>query len=415
MGLCFCRTDWGADVGVRLVSALVAPLEALRSTQLRTSRRLHVLTLAPFFPSVEDRAQGCFIAEPIRRIPEHGIASHCIAVSPFYRGAHRVIESESEWAAYYAFPGNLGLVTSGALLALAVRGRARDLNRLQSLDLIHAHAALPCGQAALAAAAEFKLPCIVSVHGLDVFAERQGGRWLGGVAKRLSVDVYRRATRIICISDKVRQQLPDHVRAKALVVYNGVDVEMFSPLPDPGSPVRILSVGNLIPTKGHALLLRAFARVQRALPSSELEIIGDGPERPRLESLAKDLGVYSRIRFQGRQDRRTVARAMQNCAVFALPSSYEGLGCVYLEAMACAKPVIGCAGQGIGEIIQDGYNGVLIPAGDESALADRLLVLLQDVMFRQKLGIAARQTVLQSYTLDHQAGRLAEIYRECAA
>lgn len=415
MGLNFYGVGADPEIGVRLVSVLVAPLDALRSAELRSSRRLHGLTLAPFFPSVEDPAQGCFIAEPIRRITQHGIASHCIAVSPFYRGAHRVSESESEWAAYYAFPGNLGLVTSRALLALAIRGRVRRLHRLQPLDLIHAHGALPCGQAALTAAAEFKVPCIVSVHGLDVFAERQGGRWVGGVAKRLSVEVYRHATRIICISEKVRQQLPDDVRAKALVVYNGVDVEMFSPLPDPGSLVRILSVGNLIPTKGHALLLRAFARVQRALPSSELEIIGDGPERPRLEELARDLGVYSQIKFRVRQDRRTVARAMQNCAVFALPSGYEGLGCVYLEAMACAKPVIGCAGQGIDEVIQDGHNGMLIPAGDESALADRLLTLLQDVTFRQRLGKQARQTVLQSYTLDHQAGRLAEIYRECAA
>jgi glycosyltransferase involved in cell wall biosynthesis len=106
---------------------------------------------------------------------------------------------------------------------------------------------------------------------------------------------------------------------------------------------------------------------------------------------------------------------MQNCAVFALPSRYEGLGCVYLEAMACAKPVIGCAGQGINEVIQDGQNGMLVPAGDESALSDRLLTLLQNAGMRSRLGIAARQTVLQSYTLDHQAGRLADIYRECLA
>jgi glycosyltransferase involved in cell wall biosynthesis len=89
------------------------------------------------------------------------------------------------------------------------------------------------------------------------------------------------------------------------------------------------------------------------------------------------------------------------------------LGCVYLEAMACAKPVIGCAGQGIDEIIRDGHNGMLIPPSDEIALADRLLALLQDVALRQRLGSVARQTVLQSHTLHHQAGRLAEIYREC--
>lgn len=397
------------------MSVLVAPLETLRSSEPRSSRRLNVLTLAPFFPSLEDPAQGGFIAEPIRRMSEHGIASHTIAVNPFYRGVRRVSEDESEWTTYYALPGNLGLVTSGALLARAVRARVRKLRRVQPLDLIHAHAALPCGQAALAIAAEFDLPYVVSVHGLDVFAERQCGRWLGGAAKRLSMDVYRRAARIVCISEKVRQQLPYDLQAKASVVYNGVDAEMFSVAPKPNLPMRILSVGNLIPTKDHALLLRAFARVHRTLPDSEVEIIGDGPERPRLDELARDLGVDSRITFRGRQDRQTVALAMQNCAVFALPSRYEGLGCVYLEAMACARPVIGCAGQGIDEVIQDGRNGMLIPAGDDSALADRLITLLQDAPLRQSLGVAARQTVLQSYTLDHQAGKLAQIYQECVA
>jgi teichuronic acid biosynthesis glycosyltransferase TuaC len=397
------------------VSVLVAPLETLRSSDPRSSKRLKVLTLAPFFPSVEDPVQGCFIAEPIRRISAQGIESHVVAVNPFYRGSRRASEAQSEWTTYYALPGNVGLVTSGASLARALRRRVSELQKSQAIDLIHAHAALPCGEAALTVAADLKVPCVVSVHGLDVFADRQCGRWLGPVAKRRSSDVYRHARKIVCISERVRQQLPFDLQAKAAVVYNGVDAEMFSAAREAGSSARIVSVGNLIPTKDHALLLRAFARVQRTLPESELEIIGAGPERLRLEELAKDLAIHSRVAFRGRQDRQTVASAMQNCAVFALPSRYEGLGCVYLEAMSCAKPVIGCSGQGIDEIIRDGQNGMLVPAGDETALADRLVELLQNVSLRQRLGVAARQTVLQSYTLDQQAGRLADIYRECVA
>lgn len=397
------------------MSVLVAPLETLRSSEPRSSRRLSVLTLTPFFPSAEHPSQGCFIAEPIRRMSGSGVESHVIAVNPFYRGVRRASETQSEWTTYYALPGNLGLVTSGALLTGALRSRVNELHKSQPIDLIHAHAALPCGEAALSMAAELRVPCVVSVHGLDVFAERQCGRWLGPAARRRSCHVYRRAKRIVCISEKVRQQLPDDLQAKASVVYNGVDAQLFSPVPKPNSPARILSVGNLIPTKDHALLLRAFARIQKILADSELEIIGDGPERARLEELAKDLAIHSRVRFRGRQDRQTVAHAMQNCAVFALPSRYEGLGCVYLEAMACAKPVVACAGQGIDEIIQNGHDGMLIPVGDEIALANRLLALLQDPALRQRLGVAARQTVLQSYTLDHQAGRLADVYRECVA
>lgn len=397
------------------MSVLVAPLNTLGSSKRRTSRCLNVVTLAPFFPSLEDPAQGCFIAEPLRRMSEYGIDSHVIAVNPFYRAGRRAREAKSEWRSYCAPPGNLGLVTSGALLARAVRSRVLEVHGLKPVDLIHAHAALPCGQAALMIAAELRIPCVVSVHGLDAYGDRQCGRWLGPWAKRLSLNVYRRVTRIVCISERVRQQLAGDLRQKASVVYNGVDAEMFSPGTGPSSPGRVLSVGNLIATKDHALLLRAFAQVQKTLPHSELEIIGDGPDRARLEELAKALGIHSRTKFRGRQDRQAVARAMQDCAVFALPSRYEGLGCVYLEAMGCAKPVIGCAGQGIDEIIQDGQNGMLVPAGDVTALAHRLLALLQNGGMRQQLGIAARQTVLQSCTLDHHAVGLADVYRECVA
>lgn len=390
---------------------LVTPHEAAPPT----SKTLHVLTITPFYPSVANPAQGCFIAEPIRQLSSYAIESHVIAVNPFYRETFRSYEAGKEWQKYYALPGNVGLLTSGSLLGRALRPRVRELQKRRSIDLLHAHAALPCGEAALSIAAELNVPCVVSVHGLDVFADRQCGALLGTWAKRRSLGVYRRASRIVCISETVRQRLPKDLHAKAVVVYNGVDVELFSPARETTSPLRILSVGNLIPTKGHALLLRAFAQVSKTIAGTQLEIIGEGPERVRLEELATCLGIRSKLVFLGKQDRMQVAQAMQACDVFALPSRYEGLGCVYLEAMACGKPVIACSGQGIAELIRDGHNGLLIAAGDERGLAGRLLELLQDRSLRQRLGLAARRTVFQSCTLDHQASALAEIYRECVA
>ena len=397
------------------MSALVAPLETLRLQVPQNSKRLNVLTLTPFYPSLQDPAQGCFIAEPVRRMSQHGIESHVLAVNPFYRGPYQTCGSESEWKSYYALPGNVGLVTSGTALARTLRGRVRELHRERAIDLIHAHAALPCGEAAVLLAAELQVPCVVTVHGLDVFADRQCGRWLGTWARRLSLRVYHDCQSIICISKKVEQQFPGDLRRKTRVVYNGVDATMFSPSPEQTFAPRILSVGNLIPTKDHGLLLRAFARLQRSVPDAELEIIGDGPERARLEQLARSLGASSRVALRGRQGRQSVARALKNCAVFVLPSRYEGLGCVYLEAMACAKPVVACTGQGLDEIVQDGCNGVLVRPGDENSLTTRLLQLLQDSPLRRKLGAAARETVLRSHTLDHQSHELSDIYRECLA
>jgi glycosyltransferase involved in cell wall biosynthesis len=105
---------------------------------------------------------------------------------------------------------------------------------------------------------------------------------------------------------------------------------------------------------------------------------------------------------------------MRTCTVFVLPSRYEGLGCVYLEAMASGKPVIACRGQGIDEVIDHGRNGWLIPIDGLEELVQGLQALLGDAELRARIGRAARQTILDKLTLSHQAQSLMRIYEEAA-
>jgi glycosyltransferase involved in cell wall biosynthesis len=197
------------------------------------------------------------------------------------------------------------------------------------------------------------------------------------------------------------------------VVYNGVDPELFSPASEPVSEQVVLSVGNLIPIKGHEVLIRAIASLSPEFPALILEIVGDGPELSRLKELTNQLQINGRVRFAGSQSRNEVVAAMRRCTVFALPSRYEGLGCVYLEAMSVGKPVIGCRGQGIAEIIQHGSNGFLVGPDNEKELALAIAMLLRDGNQRRNLGAAARDTILDQLTLAQQAERFARIYREC--
>jgi glycosyltransferase involved in cell wall biosynthesis len=126
--------------------------------------------------------------------------------------------------------------------------------------------------------------------------------------------------------------------------------------------------------------------------------------------LARDLGIAQRVQFEGRKSRAEVAEAMRACSLFVLPSRYEGLGCVYLEAMACAKPVIACREQGIGEIIEHGKNGWLVPVDGLDELVQGLSTLFQSPDLCSRLGALARETILRGLTLSHQAQRLAQIY-----
>jgi len=146
----------------------------------------------------------------------------------------------------------------------------------------------------------------------------------------------------------------------------------------------------------------------------QCNVIGDGADRNRFTVLAQDLGISDHVHFLGRRGRAGVAEAMRNCTVFVLPSRYEGLGCVYLEAMACSKPAIACSGQGIEGIIHHGTNGWLVPVDGLEELVQGLRTLLGNAELRARIGEAARQTILQGLTLSHQARKLMSIYQEVA-
>jgi len=378
------------------------------------ARSLRVLTLTPFFPSIEDPGQGGFIAEPLAMMEAFDIANEVIVAQPFYRRARHAKTPAVTWKKYFSIPGNAGLCSAGAFLAASILPTILKKHRETPFDVIHAHAALPCGHAAEIVSNRLSVPFVVSVHGLDAFFTRQAGTIVGRLCKRVAKRVYRSASTVICISEKVRERVIAEAHADVTVIQNGVDVKKFLPEKEPPAPLSVLSVGNLISIKGHALLLRAFARVLPQLPDSSLEIIGDGPEKERLGRLAAKLGIAHRVRFSGRHDRDHVSKAMRRCAVFALPSNYEGLGCVYLEAMACAKPAIACRGQGIEEIIEHGKTGMLITPESEHELAEAMLRLLRDKELCERMGENARAVILDRVTLTHQAQRMAEVYRRWA-
>jgi glycosyltransferase involved in cell wall biosynthesis len=377
---------------------------------------MHVLTLTPFYPTAADDASGCFIAESVGELQRQGIESSVISVYPMHHpdpGAD-LKAPPATWKKYFCLPGNPGLSTAGRFLHAALKSHVLQIHAQHPISVIHAHAALPCGQAAMLLARDLGIPFVVTVHGLDTYSTQQVPGWFGVRCAEVCERVYRAAARVICISEQVAARVREGLRGPAniSVVYNGMDSSLFSPGDAAPPNSVILSVGNLIPIKGHELLLRSMAEITPAHPQVECRIIGDGSERVRLQDLARELRIDGRVHFLGRRSRAEVATAMNACSLFALPSWYEGLGNVYLEAMSAERPAIACRGQGIDEIIRHRENGWLIEPKNLSDLTAALHTLLSDQLLRQKLGRNGRQTVLQGYTLAHQATRLLSIYRE---
>ncbi len=409
--------DKGADQTGQLAGHVSSPHAA-------AGQPLRVFTLTPFYPSEEDEAGGCFIAEPLAAVEQIGVVNTVFAAQPFYRAKlrpHAAASVPAQWLRYFSLPGGIGLPGAGAFLFARIVGLVRDLQRAGKIDLIHAHGPLPCGHAAMLLNAELKIPYVVSVHGLDALSTEQVKGQAGQWCRKISQRVYRSSRRVICISERVRERVLEGTSSsgkasvRTSVIYNGVDPELFSPGGEqPSAGPVVLSVGNLIPIKGHDVLIRAVAALVPEFPSLNLEIIGDGTQRSRLQGLAGQLDITGRVHFLGRRSRKEVAEAMRRCTLFALPSRYEGLGCVYLEAMSTDKPVIGCRGQGIAEVIRQGSNGFLVGPNNEKELTLVLGMLLRDELLRRRIGTAARDTILDRFTLAQQAENLRRVYRESA-
>jgi len=377
-------------------------------------RKLHVLTLTPFYPSVGDDVSGCFVAESLEQLKSEDVTSTVMAVGNVYH-PRKVAEDTKPaiWFRYLQFPGIVGLSSAGVLLYSRIKAKVLRLHQQRPIDVIHAHAALPCGDAAARLSSELGVPFVVSVHGLDVFNTFFGQgisvRW----RRKASCVVYRQAAAVVCISGKVNHLLTSVMRTqvRATTLYNGTDTERFSPDPTvTRDEATLLVVGNLLRIKGQKFVLQAIAKLKDRYPLLRCLFIGDGPDRPLLLDLAKRSGIEDRVMFVGRKNRAEVATAMRRCTLFVLPSSYEGLGCVYLEAMASEMPVIACRGQGIEEIIRHKENGWLVAVEHPEELVQAISAILENPTLRVEMGKAARRTILEGPTMAYQAKRMRSLY-----
>ena len=178
-------------------------------------------------------------------------------------------------------------------------------------------------------------------------------------------------------NDLVRRGIP---RERIDVVHCGLDPSEYSVTVQPSTRERpiIAFVGRLRRYKGAQYVLRALPRVLRRVPDARLEIVGDGPYRSRLQSLARSLEIQDRVEFLGPLLLRYKVETLNHAMVAVAPSPKEGWGLTVIEANACGTPVVASRSPGLVESVRDGETGILVPHGDVAALADALAELLTD-------------------------------------
>jgi len=212
-------------------------------------------------------------------------------------------------------------------------------------------------------------------------------------------------------------QVEGFPRRKVELIRNGVDTERFRPQ-DPtairtelsiaaGAPVAGI-LAALRPEKNHELFLRAAQNVLRDLPEAKFLIIGEGPERGRLELLAADLGIARSVRFLG--NRSDVPAILSALNVVVLCSHVEASPVSILEALACCRPVVATNVGSVAESVHDGASGYLVAPGDEAALTARLRRLLRDPAESAAFGRAGRDWVVSQASVEQMVRGYEELF-----
>jgi glycosyltransferase involved in cell wall biosynthesis len=209
------------------------------------------------------------------------------------------------------------------------------------------------------------------------------------------------------------------------VIANGVDVSRFTPAPDRARARRAVGldadtryvgiVAALRPEKNHALFLEMAARVARRRPAARFLVIGDGPERARLESAARRGALGDRVSFLGtREDVPELLRALDVCVLCSHPV-VETFPVTLLEAQASAVPVVSTDVGSIRDVVADGRTGFLVPSGDAEALANRVERLLADENAHRAMAGAARERVTAAFTIEAMVAAYERLFAGVAA
>ncbi len=277
--------------------------------------------------------------------------------------------------------------------------------RVQQLQLrhLHNHFANSSGSVAAIAAALGGFTFSLTMHGPAEFYEPK--YWFVG-------EKVRRALFVNCISYFCRSQVmvfaPPAKWDTLHVIHCGVDPEAFAPHAETAG-ARLLFVGRLAAVKGLPILLHALAKLVEGHPTVTLDVAGDGPDRAMLAELAATLDLTARVNFLGYQSEAQVRDLLRQTDVFVMASFAEGVPVVLMEAMAAGTPVVATRVAGIGELVDDGRSGLLVPPADPDALATAVARLLGDPDLRQRFAAAGRATVDREFNLRHESDRLVTV------
>lgn len=285
---------------------------------------------------------------------------------------------------------------------LSLAGKLVDVVKYEKLDLLHVHYAIPHATAAIMArdmlAEEgINIPVITTLHGTDITLVGKDK-----VFQPLVSYAINHSDAVTAVSEWLRKETLSHfnIKKEIEVITNFVDLsrfdfkgkDHFKKAIAPNGERILIHASNFRKLKRVDLVIKIFYQVLQQVPS-RLLLVGDGPERPMAEEMARALGIWNEVRFLGKQE--AVEEILNVSDLFIMPSETESFGLAALEAMACKVPVLSSDAGGLPEVNIDGQTGYLLPYNDVNNMATKAIALLknQDLLekFKQNAWEHARK------------------------
>lgn len=317
----------------------------------------------------------------------------------------------ANWGSIRFLMGALGIFPKSVLFA--------RLMELAKINHLHAHFASHPAAAAFVIHRLSGISYSFTAHGSDLHRDRHMlSEKVSEAAFVVTISNYN--------SDLILSECRPEDRGKVKVLHCGVDTDVFHFRTDPTphekgeGPFAILCVGTLHEVKGQAYLIKACRKLKERGVEFQCHFIGDGPDRNFLIRIAAEEGISENVLFHGQQKQAVVAEMLRDVDTLVAPSvptkdgRREGLPVVLIEAMSSGVPVIASRLSGIPELVVDGHTGLLIPPGDEGALADALERYYLDPSLRKRLSHSGRRKVEEEFDLYKNAASLVHLIRlEC--
>lgn len=388
---------------------------------------MKICIVTTMFPKFKGDYYGSFVFDEVKELAKKGFVIHVVTQHnpgiPYEEIMDNIHIHRFRWIEPKTFRALVhfrGLMDTFRMLTYVISlfFNLIQITRKYKIQIIHAHSVIPTGYIAAVVSKIMNKPLFVTAHGMDINNFEKSRIFNHFIASSLNSSF-----KSIAVSEDLAKKMKLMVKDKnkIFVLRNAVDTGRFNPTRNKrirntfdinDEEVLILFVGYLDEFKGIFELLNAFKVINSKNNNVKLMMVGTGPKKDDLLKILTKMDLENDVIFTGRIESQKIHKYYQAADIFVLPSYTEGLPVSILEAMACGLPIVATSVGGIPEIINDGFNGFLVPPKNETELIKKIMGLIINRNLREEFKNNSLKRIKEEFNGERKISKLIELYKK---